>query len=181
MDLSQLADADLFSTGARGLRLILANALNLWRQASFAERAGHKQGAVILTGFAEEEAAKFHILMDAIRCPRDNRFSEHLRNFYDHLARGIYARHYEARPADFEEVKRYVNSERVALYLDGPEGFEWIFRNQIIERRESQIYVDYIQPEESRHSWSCPTPVLFFPPYAPTKVLAVARSLAACV
>lgn len=36
-DLAQLSDADLFSTAARGLRLILANGLNLWRGALFAE------------------------------------------------------------------------------------------------------------------------------------------------
>ena len=71
-----------------------------------------------------------------------------------------------------------MNNERVALYLDGPEGFEWIFRHQIVERREAQIYVDYVQPEESLHNWSGPVPILYFPPSAPTLILAVARSLA---
>ena len=52
-DLSQLADATLFPTAARGLRLILANALNLWRAASFVERSGHKQGATILSRLTE--------------------------------------------------------------------------------------------------------------------------------
>jgi len=177
-DLAQLSDADLFSTAARGLRLILANGLNLWRGALFAERSGHKQGAVILTGLAAEEAAKFHILLDAIRCPRGNRFSEHLRrHFYDHLARGIYAEHYDLSPSTFGEVKRIIRNSRVALYLDGPEGFEWIFRNQIVERREQQIYVDYIQSEDT-HSWSRPVPLLLFPRHFPPRVLTVARSLA---
>jgi hypothetical protein len=74
-------------------------------------------------------------------------------------------------------VKRYVNNERVAFYLDGPEGFEWIFRNQIIERREQQIYVDYIQAED-RHHWSGPVRFLWwFSPYSPPEALNVARSL----
>lgn len=176
VDLDQLGDAELFPTAAKGLRLILANSLNLWRQASFAEKAGHKQGATILTSLAVEEAAKFQVLLDAIRCPRGKRFSEHLRrHFYDHLARGIYAQHYELSPQHFGEVRRIVHNSRVALYLDGPEGFEWIFRNRIIDRREEQVY--YIQVEDS-HQWSAPRPMLFFPPSFPPRVLSVARSLA---
>ena len=177
-DLAKLTDADLFPTAARGLRLILANALNLWRGASFAERAGHKQGATILSRLTEEEAAKFHILLDAIRCPRDQRLTEHLRrHFYDHLARGIYAQCYDLSPANFSDVRRIADDSRVALYLDGPEGFEWIFRNRIMERREEEIYVDYVE-SETTHSWSRPVSILLFPPSFPPRVLAVARSLA---
>jgi AbiV family abortive infection protein len=177
-DLTQLVDTTLFPAAARGLRLILANALNLWRGASFGKRAGYNQGAIILRGLAEEEAAKFHILLDAIRCPSSQRLGEHLRrHFYDHLARGIYVRHYELSPHEFADVKRIVNDSRVALYLDGPEGFEWIFRNQILERREQEIYVDYVQ-SETDHFWSKPVPDLLFPANFVPKILAVARSLA---
>jgi hypothetical protein len=44
MDIAQLADADLIPTATRGQRLILANAVNRWRQASFAESAGINRG-----------------------------------------------------------------------------------------------------------------------------------------
>lgn len=177
-DLVQLSDLDLFSTVSVGLRLVLANALHLWRQAAFAARADHRQSGVILSGLAEEEGAKFHILVDAIRCPRGSVFSDHLRNhFYDHLARGIYAEVYELYPADFADLRAYVDRARLALYLDGPEGFEWIYRNQIIEQREQQIYVDYIQVDNEHH-WVSPNRVLCFPPGSPPTILDVARALA---
>jgi len=178
VDLCQLSDPDLFSTVSAGLRVLLGNALNLHRQAVFAGRAGHGQGGVILGGFAQEEAAKFHILMDAIRCPRGQGISSHLRrHFYDHLARGIYAEHYENCPADFADVRSYVDNSRVALYLDGPEGFEWIFRNQIVERREQQIYADYVQADDA-HYWVRPNGLLCFAPHFPPAILNVARALA---
>jgi AbiV family abortive infection protein len=177
VDLEQLADTSLYSTVARGLRLILANALNLWRDGLSAGKGGHKQSASILRSLAEEEAAKFHILLDAIRCPRGPRFTQHLRHFYDHLARGIYAEHYNLYPTDFGDVKRIVGNLRVALYLDGPEGFEWIFRNRIIERREQQLYVDYVQSEDA-HTWSRPERHFIFPLGFPARVLTTARSLA---
>jgi AbiV family abortive infection protein len=106
VDLWQLSDPDLFTTVSAGLRFLLANALNLHREAAFAGRAGHGQSGVILSGFAQEEAAKFHILLDAIRCPRGSVFDNHLkRHFYSHLARGIYAEHYDSFPADFGDVR----------------------------------------------------------------------------
>lgn len=176
-DLAQLSDDELFRTVSAGLRHILANALSLHRQAEVVGRVGHRQGSVILGGLAAEEAAKFHILLDAIRCARGDVFSRHLKKFYDHLARGIYAEHYWCYPANFAEVKSYVESARVALYLDGPDGFEWIFRNQIVERREQQIYVDYIQVEEA-HQWVLPHRFLFFPSSFQPMILSVARALA---
>jgi AbiV family abortive infection protein len=178
VDLCQLSDPDLFGTVSAGLRVVLANALNLHRQAVFAGRAGHEQGGVILGGFAQEEAAKFHVLMDAIRCPRGEVFANHLRkHFYDHLARGIYAEQYDHYPANFGEVRSHVDDARVALYLDGPEGFDWIFRNQIVERREQQIYVDYVQADEERH-WVRPNRFLCFAPHFPPTILSIARALA---
>lgn len=177
-DLCHLSDPDLFSTVSAGLRFVLANALNLYRQAAFAGRAGHGQSGIILRGLAQEEAAKFHILFDAIRCPRGDALESHLKkHFYNHLARRIYAEHYENYSANFADVRSYVDSARVALYLDGPEGFEWIFRNQIIERREQQIYVDYIQADEEHH-WVSPNRLLCLAPIFPPTILNVARALA---
>jgi AbiV family abortive infection protein len=179
-DLSQLSDSDLFKTVSAGLRFLLANALGLHRQAVFVGRAGHKQGGFILGGLAQEEAAKFHILLDATRCPRGEVFANHLkRHFYDHLARGIYVEHYRSYPSDFAGVKSYVDSARVALYLDGPEGFEWIFRNQIVERREQQIYVDYVQADQD-HNWASPNRLWCSAPHFPPMILSVARALAKC-
>ena len=176
--MSQLSDADFYTKASSGLRLLLTNALNLFRESVFTSKAGHRQGAVILAGLAVEEAAKFHILLDAVRCPRGPARISHLRrHFYDHLARGIYADHYDNYPSSFADVRAWANNSRIALYLDGPEGFEWVFRNRIAERREQQLYVDYVQVEED-HQWVAPNRRLCFAPVVPTTILAVARALA---
>jgi hypothetical protein len=47
--------------------------------------------------FVEEEAAKFHILLDAVRCPREpaDRFSRQLGYFNQHPVKGLYAECYD--------------------------------------------------------------------------------------
>jgi len=125
-----------------------------------------------------EEAAKFFILLDAVRCPKTSRhFGRQLRYFYDHLAKGIYALHYLYHPADFAEVKRYVASHREEYYLDGPEGFEWIFRNQILERREENIYVNYVRTDDGS-GWISPRRRLIADPWrTQPETLALARTM----
>ncbi len=124
-----------------------------------ADREGLR-GSRILTSVAEEEAAKYLILLDAVRCPRSTEenkktFSRHLRKFYDHLARGIYVEYCTLSLATFEEGRGLVESDRADYYLDGEE-ILWIFRNQILQQRENQMYVDYIDSEEGHHYWSSP-------------------------
>jgi subtilisin family serine protease len=74
---------------------------------------------VVLTtvlDFAEEEAAKFHILLDAVRCPRQPAeiFSRQLSYFNAHIAKGLYANYYKIfAPADLPEIRRYMDSSRI--------------------------------------------------------------------
>jgi hypothetical protein len=69
-DLSQLNDAELLSEVSEGPCLCVGNALRLWRDARKLRVSRRAQGFEILRLFVEEEAAKFHILLDAVRCPR---------------------------------------------------------------------------------------------------------------
>jgi AbiV family abortive infection protein len=177
-ELAQRSDPDFFAEVALGMRLATANALGLWRDFMVMHRAGRRQGAEILSAFVEEEAAKFFILLDAVRCPRTSQqFGRQLRYFYDHLAKGIYALHYTYFPADFAEVQRYVASHREEYYLDGPEGFKWIFRNQILEGREANIYVNYVRTDEGL-GWVSPRRRLIAGPWrAQPETLALARTM----
>ena len=110
----------------------------------------------MLRGIAEEEAAKYLILVDAIRCERTSLgFSQQLGRFYEHLARGIYATTSVGQWPTFGDLRGYVDEARKELLLDGPQGDDYIYRNRILERRESQMYVDYEQ-SEGEHSWSRP-------------------------
>ena len=51
-------------------------------------------------------------------------------------------------PATFGEVLSIVESMRPSLYLDGPNDVDWIYRNQILARREESLYVDYVHDED---------------------------------
>jgi AbiV family abortive infection protein len=112
---------------------------------------------------AKEEASKVFILLDAVRCPRErtNDRARTLGYFYDHVAKGIYADSADWKPADFAEVQRIVANLREQFYLDGPNDLDWIFPNQITQRRNSNLYVDYLRddtesPGDGPRYWSRP-------------------------
>lgn len=182
-DLCQLTDADLFKEVSEGLDLIIDHASQVEKDANFLAEHKKKCGLNILKAIIKEEAAKFLILLDAIRCPRvpPEKFVKQLQRFNDHLAKGIYSLVYDTRPAHFKEIHELVVSECHEYYLDGPNDVDWIFRNEILQKREEHIYVDYIE-SDGDHFWLTPkryydpdiSPIIF---YATPKILEVAYAL----
>jgi AbiV family abortive infection protein len=147
VQLCELDDAAFFSEIAKGMCLCVANSLRLWRDARRLLSPKRPQGFSILRAFVEEEAAKFHILLDAVRCPRQppNILSRQLRYFNQHLPKGLYATYYNIfSPVNLQEIRRYMDSERKLLYLDGPNDVDWVFQNDVLRRREEAIYVDFV-------------------------------------
>ncbi len=158
-DLAQLSDKKLFEETATGLALIYENAQRLCESVDLLVQQKHFRAAEIIKNIALEEAAKYLILIDAIRCPRKpdpKIFSDHLWKFTDHLPRGIYAEVCDWMPADFKEVREGVARECKAYYVDGPTGADWIFRNDIIRVREEALYVDYVANDDGTHRWVSP-------------------------
>src|SRR6266511_1223259 len=144
--LSTLSDAKLFQQLAMGMTLLAEHARTLERSVATLLEAKQIRGAAPLRALAEEEAAKFLILLDVARCPRKQGIrSKQLDRFHNHLAKGIYARVTEIRPATYGEVRKYVNVLRLSHYLDGPNDVDWIFRNEIEAQREEGLYVDFIE------------------------------------
>lgn len=77
---------------AEGLPIVLASAQGFWLVSCYLKGMPRETG--VLKGFAEQEAAKTHILMDAVRCPRkviSSRMGKIVEWFYNHLAQLIYA------------------------------------------------------------------------------------------
>jgi hypothetical protein len=141
-----------------GLAKIAENVRSLLSEVNRIQNTAAR-ASTILTHIAAEEAGKGFILVDYMRPYREvtpEMRSRHLGNVYRHLARGIYERYYESRPDAFEEVQSIVTGYRVSHYLDGPNDVDWIFRNQIEERRESELYVDLIS-KEGGLEWYSPT------------------------
>ena len=181
-----MADDELFREISKGLGHILEVVNRLDRSARrlpgygrFYTRSLHSHAVHLLGSAAEEEAAKFLILLDFVRCPRSlqNPRSRQLGYFYDHLAKGIYAEYSSWRPIDFAEVTRHVDLTRQAFYLDGPLGIDWIFNNDILNRREDRLYVNYVRDDDDNCYWQYPRLEDFMIGYHTRAVIEIARAL----
>jgi len=156
-DLARCRDTDLFPAVAEGLVSTHENASRIADAARILNENENIRGARILESIAKEEAAKYLILLDAIRCPRtpDDRFSRHLEKFNQHLAKGLYVEACNWRPINFREIKELIESQCDEYYLDGPSDVDWIFKNWIIRQREEGFYVDYVE-YDGEHAWLSP-------------------------
>ena len=156
-DLSQLSRPDFFRTVGLGLDKIIQNASRLFNSARGLGNRGEYQAFTVIRNLAEEEASKFLILLDAVRCPRNppERFCNQLGRFNDHLSKGLYSCAYKARPPTPAKLQEYLDNFREQYYLDGPNEVEWIFRNEILQEREQALYVDYISTDDG-HAWLDP-------------------------
>lgn len=162
--LDQLADRDLFQVLAEGIPLIVDNAVELAASADSLFQNDHRRTSLIMRGAAEEEAGKVLVLIDYVRCPRNSeKRGKILARFSDHVPKLI---HSEAcsYPGihSFCEMCKFVRQGCEQWYLDGPNGIDWIFPNEIRARRERNLYVDYVRDptiEDGDASW--------WPPFDP--------------
>ncbi|MGW3287524.1 hypothetical protein ACWDR3_23110 [Streptomyces sp. NPDC001002] len=152
--------AERFGLIAEGLGLLAEHVGTLRDDLIHLQEAGRSRGAAVIDGLASEEAAKMLILLDVVRMGWSDAEAvrDQLRQFYSHLARGIYVRVIAGRPADRAEVRRYTETLRRSLYLDGPNDVDWIFRNNIEADREERLYVDYVT-NEGDSAWITPAAV----------------------
>ena len=163
LNLKQLSDIALYETLAEGMPLIVDNATSLDETARRLYRNEEFRASDIMRGFAEEEAAKVLILLDYVRCPRNwERREQVLKRFHGHVAKRIHAMACDfPRIASFGELSDLVERECRPWYLDGPNGVDWIFRNSISEKRERDLYVDYVRDvtdAAGAYHWVPPAP-----------------------
>jgi hypothetical protein len=164
---------------AQGLPIILDSARGFW--AASLDLKDKPREAEVLSGFAEEEAAKILILMDMVRCPQklvSSRVSTIVSWFYDHLARLIYAEALRWKPMHIQQLREYVDSQRKNHYLDGYAG-EYIFPNWNVFRRESQLYADIEAHEDGLPRWNTPRAHINICPFFVPSALRVAEALSA--
>ncbi len=153
-----LNDKDLFSFIAEGIPLIFQNSALIEEGAQSLLTAGNIRGARILRAVSQEEAAKCLILMDVVRCPRnENRqFSIQLSRFSDHLAKGIYALSSTWESGNLGMASSNIESLCKEHYLDGPNGYDWMFPNEVTSERENVLYVDCIENDDGTLDWLSP-------------------------
>jgi hypothetical protein len=156
-DLQKLSDAEFFREVATGLAHIAKNVTAIDADARRLSKEKRGRGVRILDAFAAEEAGKYMILLDAVRCPHHaaDLLGAQLKKAGQHLPKILYSELCDIRPATFAEVKRWVEMESQQYYLDGPSGADWIFRNRMVQSREDTLYVDYIFAEGDYH-WNFP-------------------------
>lgn len=135
---------------AEGMALLVEHVSALERAAETLRGQETPRAVEAIGVIADEEAAKFLILLDVARCAyEDARVKrDQLKRTSSHVAKGIYARAVDIRPADYAEVLRFVDGLRRSHYLDGPNDVDWIFRNEIEAEREERLYVDYVETDE---------------------------------
>jgi AbiV family abortive infection protein len=159
-DLDQLSDSTLFDEVAEGLAHIADHVVTVDAHARKLLSDNNPRGGRILRAIAQEEAGKYLILLDAIRCPRipgSPMFANHVRRFNEHLAKAIYGYCCKLRPGTLGELRKWINEERQQYYLDGPNDIDWIFSNRLVRDREESFYVDY-QENDGNHFWMTPEP-----------------------
>jgi len=178
--LCRLRKKERFNLIGEGLPIILESARSFWR-ASGQLADNNPREADVLEGFAEEEAAKILILMDVVRCPSKliaKRIGGIINNFYDHLARRLYAEAQGWQPMHVAQLQEYLDSERKAHYLEGYIG-EYIVPNSNIAIRESQLYADIEACEEGVLRWNEPKGYTSGLPRSTPTALRVAEALSA--
>jgi hypothetical protein len=141
---------------AEGLPIILDSAQGFWKAAQ--QLQSNPREARVLEGFAEEEAAKILILMDAVRCPPKllaSKLNGLIGWFYDHLARLIYAEATTWKPMHLAQLREYVDRQRRGHYIEGYAG-EYIMPNWTVYERESSLYTDAEAYQDGSLGWSAP-------------------------
>jgi len=147
--LSQLNDEELFEFISEGMAHLYLNAAQIESDAFRLHEQGRVRGARILHLFAEEEAAKFLILMDLVRCKKPSKeFSRQSNYFYDHLAKRIYAWSCISRQSLFLHVREYVEFTRREPFLDEMSKTYRSYNDQNSDERESTLYVDCIEDND---------------------------------
>lgn len=139
-----------------GDELERCNAARAFRAARLVHNAGH------------EEAGKFLVLVDVFRAPEAGQaaIARQFRRAGDHLSKLIYAQMSDYSIGSQSELVKAVDHHRKGLYLDGPNDYDWIFRNELLSERERALYIDLVDAEGSLQWWTpvdyeMPIPVPF--------------------
>jgi hypothetical protein len=148
--LAALRPPRLLDALAEGMGLVAEHVFALERSAQQQEGLESRRAVEAIRVVSEEEAGKFLILLDVARAAHADAAvkARQLRRTWEHIAKGIYSRAADIRPADFAEIVSFVGGLRRSHYLDGPNDVDWIFRNEIETAREERLYVDYVASDD---------------------------------
>ena len=109
----------------------------------------------MLHNLAREEAGKFLVLIDAYRSPGVDQavLFRQFKRAGNHLSKLVYAQMADYSIASQAELLSAVSNHRQPLYLDGPNDYDFVFRNQLLMERENALYVDLVESEGTLKWW----------------------------
>lgn len=139
-----------------GLEAIGENVARLASEIEACSDAKAFRAAQLAYNVSREEAGKFLALIDAYRvaAPTQETLVRQFGRCGDHLAKLLYAEIADYSIATRNELVSALDRDRVALYLDGPNDYDFIYRNELIAARESLLYVDLISAEGTLEWWT---------------------------
>ena len=156
--LGNMPDKDLFSEISVGLEKTAANANHIYKGSLLLKEHGHISGQNIFFLLAEEEAGKFLLLLDAVRCPKGEALPKHLKRFNNHIAKGVYAVSSYWNVEGFAEVRHAVSEYYAKRNIEIEEdGMMWVAQNPITTSREFAYYVDYVVTNTGKEVWTNPS------------------------
>lgn len=139
-----------------GLEAIGSNVSRLANEVEKCNEVKAYRAAGLTRNVAREEAGKFLVLVDLFRSPdsKQSAVSRQLGRASTHLAKLIYAQMADYLIASQGELMRAVGRHRASHHLDGPNDYDWVFRNDLIAEREDSLYVDLIDSEGDLIWWA---------------------------
>ncbi len=138
-----------------GLLAIEANIAAISGEMDACNKTDSFRAARMLYNIAREEAGKFLVLIDVYRSPDSHQAlrSRQFRRAGDHLSKLVYAQIADYSIASQNELLSAVSSHRQQLYLDGPNDYDFIYKNQLLMERENAFYVDLVDFEGELKWW----------------------------
>lgn len=140
-----------------GLGAIAGNIGALADEIEACLNAGASRAAQMVSNVGVEEAGKFLILLDVYRSPHSDArvVSRQFDRAQVHLPKLVYAQIADYSIGSQTELLRALGYLRPSHHLDGPNDYDWIFRNHLITEREGSLYVDLVETD-SELEWSAP-------------------------
>jgi AbiV family abortive infection protein len=155
--IGQYRDDKLFDFLSEGLDHIFENVFLIETDAKQLAASEKFLGARILRLFAEEEAGKFVILLDIVRCKRSTvDFNRQLNYYYDHFAKRIYAWSCSSNQSNLSMVQESVEYFRLESYIHPGTGEFLENGNHIPDEREDALYSD-CQNVDGELTWTSPS------------------------
>ena len=161
-----------------GLEAVAANVSALATEIERCNVADARRASRLVANIGTEEAGKFLILLDVYRSPRSHAatISRQFARAQVHLPKLVYAQIADYSIGSKDELERALGHLRPSHHLDGPNDWDWVFKNDLIMNREGSLYVDLVESDGELQWWAPDEPGI---PGSVTRPMQLVKAIAA--